>query len=140
MRVVGVVIFLFAAIAAMADAPRWSEQFKVFADVRNETEDSVIAEADAALAPVGFHRDSAGSRDPRGLLPGIFASYSANESATATIVQASSPECLAFSATNYDRGNVGLVDRAGAAVKAGFRAAFGANVKFYSDAKCTIVL
>jgi hypothetical protein len=139
-RVAVMVLFVIAAIAAMADAPRWSEHLKVFADVTNETVGSILAEADAALAPMGLHRDSVGTSDPGGLLPGIYASYRADESATATIVQGSSPECLAFSATNYDRRNVGLVDRARAAIKARFRAAFGANVRFYSDAKCTIPL
>jgi hypothetical protein len=126
--------------AAADDAPPWAEYFKVFAAVRNETEASIIREADAALAGLGFMRDSSGTVSPGNLLPGIFASYEANGSASARIIQASSPECLAFSATNRDRGRMGLADRAGAAIEARFRAAFGANVKFYSDAKCTLPL
>jgi hypothetical protein len=140
-RVVVMILLVFAAVSATADdAPRWSEHFKVFAAVRNETEDSIIAEADAALSPLGFHRDSIGTTDPAGLIPGIFASYRGKDSASAMIVQASSPECLAFSASNYDRVDSGLVDRAGAAIKGHFRAAFGANVRFYSDAKCSLAL
>jgi hypothetical protein len=139
----GIVIVLSILVATSGranDEPRWAEYFKVFAAVRNETEESIIAEADAALATVGFHRDSTGTGYPEGAVPGIFASYAANDSARALILQASSPECLAFSATNYDRAKSGLVDRAGNAIKARFRAAFGTNVQFYSDAKCRVAL
>jgi hypothetical protein len=140
-KVIAIGLSILVWISARADdAPRWAEYFKVFAAVKNETEASIVAEADAALAPVGFHRDSTGTRYPGNSLPGIFASYSANDSASALILQASSPECLVFSATNYDRGTIGLVDRAGVAIEARFRAAFGPNVKFYSDAKCTLAL
>jgi hypothetical protein len=140
-KVLAIVLLVLTAIPVRADdAPRWAEYFKVFAAVRNETEESIIAQADAALAPLGFQRDSTGTGYPGNLIPGIFASYRANDSARAQILQASSPECLVFSAANYDRGQIGLVDRAGAAIKARFRAAFGLNVKFYSDAKCTLAL
>ncbi len=141
MKVIATALLILTAVSAGAgDAPHWAEYFKVFADVRNETVQSIIEQADAALAGVGFHRDSTGTGYPGNALPGIFASYSANGSAKAQILQASSPECLVFSATNYDRASMGLVDRAGAAVEARFRAAFGPNVKFYSDAKCSIPL
>jgi hypothetical protein len=134
-------LFTLVGIPARAgDAPRWAEYFKVFAAVRNETEASIIAEADVALAPVGFHRDSTDMRYPGNFVPGIFASDSASDSSSASIMQASSPECLVFSARNSDVGKTGLVDRAGAAIEARFRAAFGPNVKFYSDAKCTLAL
>ena len=127
--------------AGAADVSRWAEYFKVFAAVRNETEESVIAAADAALAPLGFQRDSAGIGYPGSTAPGIFASYRVGTTgASAQIIQASSPECLAFSATNDDRSRMGLVDRAGAAIQARFRAAFGPNVQFYSDAKCRVAL
>jgi hypothetical protein len=140
-KIITIVLSLLAAIPASADdAPHWAEYFKVFAAVRNETVGSIIAEADAALAPLGFHRNSTGSGYPGNSLPGIFAAYSANGSASAQIVQAASAECLAFSAANYDASRIGFVDRAGAAIQARFRAAFGPNVKFYSDAKCTLAL
>jgi hypothetical protein len=135
------VLSIFAAISTgAADAPQWSEYFKVFAAVRNETEESIIAEADAALAPLGFMRDSTRIGYPGAPGPGIFASYTASQWAGALIIQASSPECLTFSAKNDDRSKIGLVDRAGAAIKARFRAAFGPNVQFYSDAKCRVAL
>lgn len=125
--------------AGAADVPHWAEYFKVFAAVRNETEQSIIAEADTALAPLGFRRDSSVGY-PGSSGPGIFASYSASNSAAAQIIQASSPECLTFSAKNDDRNRMGLVDRAGAAIESRFRAAFGPNVQFYSDAKCRVAL
>jgi len=132
-------LWMLAPIAARAhDAQPWAEYFKLFAAVRNETVEAIIAQADTALAPLGFHRDSTGTSNPGNLMPGIFASYSTNDSATALILQASSPECLAFSATNHDSSRAGLADRAGAAIRATFQAAFGPNVKFYSDAKCTL--
>lgn len=141
MKGAGVLVFVLAALCASADTtPRWAEYFKVFAAVRNETVESIIAQADAALAPLGFHRDSEDTTYPGNSLPGIFASYEASGSARAQILQASSPECLVFSATNRDRGKIGLAHRAGAAIEARFRAAFGPNVAFYSDAKCTLAL
>ncbi len=141
MKYVVAVLSIVAALSASAgDSPSWAEYFKVFAAVRNESEESIIAEADAALAIVGFHRDSTGIRNPDSERPGIFASYRTDDAATATILQASSPECLVFSAASHDRRTIGLVDRAGAAIKARFRSAFGPNVKFYSDAKCTLAL
>jgi len=140
-KILVMAISIVAGIAARADdAPRWAEYFKVFAAVQNETEASIIAEADAALAPVGFHRDSTGTTYPGNSLPVIFASYTTNDSARALILQASSPDCLVFSATNHDRSSPGLADRAGAAIEARFRAAFGPNVRFYSDAKCMLPL
>jgi len=140
-RVSALFVCVLVALSARADdAPRWAEYFKVFAAVRNETVESIIAQADAALAPIGFRRDSEGTTYPGNSLPGIFASYGANGSARAQILQASSPDCLVFSATNRDRGKIGLAARAGAAIEARFRAAFGPNVKFYTDAKCTLAL
>ena len=141
MKIITAVFSIIAAVSASTtNSPPWAEYFKVFAAVRNETEESIIAAADAALASVGFRRDSLGTRSPGGGRPGIFASYKAGGSATALILQASSSECLVFSATNHDRGTIGLVDRAGAAITARFRLAFGPNVHFYSDAKCSLAL
>ena len=140
-HVVAVVLCCLAAnFTSAGDEPRWGEYFKVFAAVRNETEESIIAAADAALAPLGFSRESTGTASPGNLMPGIFASYETKGSARALIAQGSSPECLVFSAKNYDPGKKGLVERAGAAIEARFRTAFGPDVSFFSDAKCTLPL
>jgi|SRR6266699_2280416 len=141
MRVIALVLLSVVARGATADeTPRWNESVQIFATVANFSDAAIIAEADAALSPLRFHRDSTGTTYPGNLIPGIFASYKAAELAAAMIVQASRPGCIVFSATNYNKGAAGLVDRAGAAIKTRFRVTFGKDVRFFTDPNCTVAL
>lgn len=128
------------ASAAKDGLGRWSESAHVYATIANFGDASIIAESDAALAPLGFHRDSSGTTYPYHLVPGIFASYKARDSAAAMIVQGSRPGCLVFSATNYEQHAAGLAQSAAAAIEARFRKSFGQSLRLFSDAGCTRAL
>jgi hypothetical protein len=141
MRVIVLVLLTLVPPDAVADEPTgWTEHALIYLTVASHSDSAIIAEADAALASLGFHRDSVGTTYPGNLVPGIFASYKAGGLAAAMIVEASRTGCLVFSATNYDHGAAGLVEKAQAAVQARFRKSFGKDVAFFSDAKCTIAL
>jgi hypothetical protein len=129
-----------SASEAKNDPDRWSESAHVYATVGSFSDVSIIAESDAALAPLGFHRDSSGTTYPHNLVPGIFASYKARGSAAAILVQGSRPGCLVFSATNYEQHAAGLAQSAAAAVEARFRKSFGHSLRLFSDAGCTHAL
>ena len=126
--------------AAEDGSGRWVEYSHVYVTVATFSDASIIAEGDAALAPLGFHRDSIGTTYPGNLVPGISASYKAGALAAAMIVQGSRPGCIVFSATNYDEHAAGLVDSAAAAIEARFRKSFGDSLKLFSDARCSHAL
>ena len=123
--------------AAEGGLDRWSEYAHVYATVVNVSDTSIVAEGDAALAPLGFHRDSSGTRYPHNLVPGIFASYKTHGLAAPIIVQGSRAGCIAFSATNYEQHAAGLAQSAVDAIEARFRKSFGDSLKLFSDAGCT---
>jgi hypothetical protein len=145
-------LFLFGVVAGCVNAPDdqgapaagdsgpWLESSKVYATVANASDASIIAEGDAALAPLGFHRDSKGTTYPGNLVPGIFASYKAGNSVAAMIVEGSRPGCIVFAATNYDVHSAGLVKSAAAAIEARFRKSFGNSLTFFSDSNCSHAL
>lgn len=116
---------------------RWVEYSSVYATIAHVPDWSIIAEDDAALAPLGFHRDSNGTTYPGKLIPGISADYKAGDLAGAILVQGSRPGCIVFSATDYARRSGGLVGSAAAAIKARFAKAFGKGITFFADAGCT---
>lgn len=116
---------------------RWVEYSSVYATISHISDSSIIAESDAALAPLGFHRDSYGTTYPARLIPGIFADYKAGNLAAAMLVQGSRPGCIVFSATNCARRSRGLVGSAAAAINARFAKAFGQAMTFFADAACT---
>ncbi len=143
MRLVALVLFgaVIGSVGAAEDGSgRWVEYSHVYATIANFSDASIIAEGDAALAPLGFHRDSTGTTYPGNLVPGISASYKAGGLAAAMIVQGSRPGCIVFSATNYDAPAAGLVNSAAAAIEARFKKSFGGSLKFFSDAKCSHAL
>jgi hypothetical protein len=118
----------------------WVEHSDVYATVANFSDDSIIAEGDAALKPLGFHRDSTATRNSEAPVHGIFAAYKANDSAGAVIHGGSRPGCIAFSVTNFNERAVGFANSAAAAVEARFRKAFGDSLALFSDAKCAHAL
>jgi len=141
MKTAAVILFGFVACNVWADAPRrWDESFQIFATVAKVDDTTIIAEADAALTPLGFHRDSTGTTYPGNFVPGIFASYKAGNLAAAMIVEASRAGCIVFSVTNYDKAAAGFAGRAGAAIRARFRGSFATGVSFFSDPECTHAL
>lgn len=133
-----VVVTASVGVGASEDgARRWVEYSSVYAIIAHVSDASIIAESDAALAPLDFRRDSNGTTYPGKLIPGIFADYEAGNLARAMLVQGSRPGCIVFSATNYARRSRGLVGSAAAAIKARFAKAFGRRIRFFADAACT---
>jgi hypothetical protein len=131
-----VTLVLSAACCTAADAPRWLESIQIFATVVESSNAAIIREADAALAPIGFRRDSKGDTYPGGLVEGIFASYSSGDLARAMIVEGSRENCIVFSVTNYDKTKEGLVVASGKAIKEQLMTSFGTKVRLFSDASC----
>jgi hypothetical protein len=118
----------------------WVENSDVYATIAKFSDDSIIAEGDAALKPLGFHRDSTATRHLEVPIHGIFAAYRLNDLAGAIIHQGSRPGCIVFSATNFNERAAGLANSAAAAVEARFRKTFGDSLALFRDAKCSDAL
>jgi hypothetical protein len=130
------VLTLSPLCSVAGDAARWSESIQVFMTIESSSNAEIIVEADSALAPVGFKRDSTGDTYPGGLVKGIFASYSSGNLARAMIVEGSREGCIVFAATNYDRSKEGLVVTSSHAIKKKLVSSFGTRVRFFSEASC----
>jgi len=142
MRVVALVLLSVVAhpVGAAGEGSDWVEDSHVYATVANFSDASIIAEGDAALAPLGFQRESTGTTYPGGQVPGIFAFYKSGDLAAAMISQGSRAGCIVFSTTNYDEHAAGLTKSAAAAIEARFKKSFGDALKLFSDGNCSHAL
>ena len=143
MRSVTVVLVVVCSLSSwsLRDAlALWVEYSNVYATVANFSDESIIAEGQAALKPLGFHRDSNVTRQREVPIRGIFAAYKVNDQTGAIIHQGSRPGCIVFTATNFNEQAAGLANSAAAAVEARFRKTFGESLALFSDAKCSHAL
>lgn len=140
MKLLAILLIASSTVCTADDSEHWQEHRLIYMTISGVSDLRVISEADLAIAPLGWRRDSSGTTYPGNLVPGIFASYKSGALAAAMLVQASRTGCMVFSASNYEERESGLVVKATDAVRTRFTKVFGAAAKYYSDPQCTVPL
>jgi hypothetical protein len=141
MRYLALALLLVPLVCRSEPAPsRWVEFFHVYAMAPGVNDADLIDVVDTALKPLGFVRNSKGTRYPMASVPGIFASYTTNGPAAVLIVEASRVGCISLAVTNYERRSAGLAEKAGTAMRSALTAHFPRAAVFYSDAQCKVAL
>jgi hypothetical protein len=112
------------------------EDFHVYARFPGVLDEELIKQVDAVLRPLGYSRQSEGTKYPMPEVKGIFAFYATDGPSSLLIVEGKVPGCTSIAITDYDESNRGRATRVGGTLVDSLRRQYAKTSTFYKDDRC----